>query len=85
MKYIVMSVKGVESIFTFPSTIDHDRMHEAITMIRFGHGHHWDRELRGDFPISAGFVQDGRCFGHSETLSLKSRGQADTVLLKGVS
>jgi hypothetical protein len=79
-----MAVDGVESIFIFPKIIDHDRMHEGITMIRFGYGNRWERKLR-DYPISAGFFENGKCFGESETLNLKSRGAVDTALITGAS
>lgn len=83
-KYIVMGLGGAESIFVFPSHVDHDHMAEAIGFIRFGRGRDWERKYRMDGePVSAGFVTDGVCHGHSETLGLKSRGDADTALLNG--
>jgi hypothetical protein len=84
MKYIVAVVDGAESIFVFPRDVDHDRMKEAIECIRFGSERNWRRKFRDGEVISAGFVEDGRCYGRSETLSLDSRGELDTALLRGV-
>jgi len=84
MKYIVMSLEGKEEIFVFPRTVDHDRMFEACERIRFGHGRDWNRKyLRNGECVGAGFVDGGKCHGHSETLGVKSRGEADTKLLAG--
>ena len=80
-KYIVVAIDGKESIFTFPKTVDHDRMYEAITAIRFGSGRNWERKLLHGEAISAGFVDDGKCYGRSETLNIESRGDLDTLLL----
>ena len=82
MKYIVTSLNDVEMIFTFPRSIDHDRMWEMIASIRFGTPQHWDRTLRGGEVISAGFVSNGKCHGHSETLQVCSRTLIDTALLQ---
>ena len=85
MKYVVVVVEGVESIFTFPRTVDHDRMHEAIEAIRFGSERNWSRKFREGEAIAAGFINEaGNCYGRSETLDLDSRGDADTALLRGV-
>lgn len=81
LKYIVTSLKGDEAIFVFPQSIDHNRMLEAIQMIRFGTEGSWNRDFRDETAISAGFVVDGQCSGYSETLGLKSRGKQDTDLL----
>jgi hypothetical protein len=80
MKYIVVVLEGVESIFTFPRSVDHDRMHEAIEAIRFGSERNWSRKFREGEAIAAGFVDGGVCHGRSETLDLDSRGEADTKL-----
>jgi hypothetical protein len=48
--------------------------------LRFGGDHDWHR--RQGEVVSAGFVVDGRCHGHSETLGIGSRGEVDTVLLQ---
>lgn len=83
MKYIVMEIDGKEEIFLFPRNINHDRFHESITTLRFDIGpRDWDRKLAGEFPISAGFVDNFRCHGRSETLNLDSRGDKDTLLLR---
>jgi hypothetical protein len=83
MKYIVAVVDGKESIFTFPRSVDHDRMAEAINAIRFGSEQNWSRKFRNGEVIAAGFVDGGSCHGRSETLDLKSRGDVDTLLLRG--
>lgn len=82
MKYIVMEVDGKELIFTFPRYVDHDRMLEGIQAVRLGPNMCWTRKFREGEAIAAGFVEGGRCIGHSETLGLKSRGDADTALLR---
>lgn len=81
MKYIVTVLEGKEVIFLFPRSVDHDRMKEALEAIRFGTSRDWCRKLRESEVISAGFVDRGICHGYSETLDLKSRGDADTALL----
>jgi len=83
MKYIVASLKGKEMIFVFPRSIDHDRMFEAIGAIRVGTGRNWSRDFRLNQPVSAGFIENGKCHGRSETLNLDSRGALDDILLRG--
>lgn len=83
MKYIVTSLEDKELIFIFPRDVDHDRMAEAIEAIRFGSSQNWERKLRKDGEmISAGFIDNGKCHGRSETLGINSRDDADTKLLK---
>ena len=82
MKYIVTRLGDKEGIFVFPRCVDHDRMWEAMQAIRFGDRGNWNRDLRDGEAISAGFVDGGTCHGRSETLNLKSRGTADTALLR---
>jgi hypothetical protein len=83
-KYIVAQVEGEPRIFVFPTAIDHDRMWQALECIRFGSDRDWKRSLRQEGSlISAGFVTDDYCHGHSETLGVECRGMADTLLLKG--
>jgi hypothetical protein len=82
-KYIVVDLDGSEQIFTFPKSVDHDRMLEALEAIRMGSDRDWSRAYRSGKVVSAGFVENGHCGGRSETLNLKSRGAVDTVLLKG--
>jgi hypothetical protein len=81
-KYLVIEHEGKESIFVFPKAVDHDRMAEALEAIRFGGSRDWVRKYKQGQVISAGFVVGGKCEGKSETLNLKSRPDADTVLLK---
>lgn len=82
MKYIVVELNGEEQIFIFPKSVDHDRMMEAIGAIRMGSERNWNRQYRDSDAISAGFVVNGCCQGHSETLQLKSRDEVDTALLR---
>lgn len=81
MKYICTeTLEGVQEIFTFPDTVDHDVMAESLMrMKKHTHGI-WERVVRE--PISAGFVGGTMCFGKSETLNLSSRPE-DTILLRG--
>ena len=79
MKYITTTqVNGVEEIFTFSNNIHHDCMAEVICRIRNQSHDDWERVNRT--PISAGFVEGGKCVGESESLKLKSRPE-DTILL----
>jgi hypothetical protein len=82
VKYIVVGLDGKEQIFVFPKTVDHDRMYEAMEVIRFGDSHNWERKLYDGKAISAGFITDGKCHGRSETLDLASRGDVDTKLFR---
>lgn len=82
MKYVVFNHEGVDLIFTFPRTIDHDRAAEAISTLRFGSDQNWRRSLRTSQPVSAGFINQGHCHGKSETLKLSSREDVDTTLLQ---
>lgn len=83
MKYLVAVVEGKESIFVFPRDVNHDRMAQALEVIRFDTaGGGWNRKYRDGDVISAGFVDLGICHGHSETLKLNSRGPIDTELLR---
>jgi len=80
MKYICTKQEnGVEEIFTFPKTVDHDAMAEVLGRIKDSTRGNWSRVWRE--PISAGFVGiDNCCHGKSETLGLESRDE-DTILL----
>lgn len=81
MKYICTETAGGEKeIFTFPGSVNHDVMAEAICRLK--------DNTRGPFtrisrqPISAGFINsDNCCHGESITLRLKSRPDEDTKLL----
>lgn len=81
MKYIcTVDPNGEEEIFVFPRSVNHDCMMEMIGRIKNKTHGDWQRIRRK--PISAGFVNNaGGCYGHSETLKLKSREQ-DTDILK---
>lgn len=82
-KYICFKDGDVEMIVVFPHTIDHDRMFESLQMTSFD----VDRKSREWYDIdllSAGFVySSGECYGRSETLDIDSRGDIDTLILKG--
>lgn len=82
MKYIVVSLNAEEQIFTFPRSIDHDRMMEAIGAAKVGRGANWERPYRPSTAIAAGFIDNGVCHGKSESLKLASRGAVDTALLQ---
>ena len=82
-KYVVISLHGKESIFVFPKEIDHDRFVEGLQAIRFGATHRWERKYRDGDVVSAGFVENGECVGHSVTLDKSSRPDLDTALLRG--
>lgn len=82
MKYICTEDKeGKEEIFTFPNSIDHDAMADALSRIKNQTWGQWERVRR--MPISAGFVGvDGKCYGNSETLGLESRNDTDSKILE---
>jgi hypothetical protein len=72
MKYIVFKSPRGDAPVLFP----HEFTHSWVA-----------GELRPLKPLAAGFVEMGadgqiRCFGHSSSLNLASRGQADTELLR---
>jgi len=84
MKYIVLQHENEEFFFQFPnhSKISHKNFAEIIKRIQvhdlFGN---WTREFGVADVVSAGFVdKSGACFGHSESLDLKSREDIDTQL-----
>ena len=81
MKYIVTrSEEGLEEIFIFCATINHDAMAEVIECIKNRTREPWHRVYRR--PVSAGFVNAaGLCHGNSESLRLASRPE-DTKLLQ---
>ena len=79
MKYIVTKTdEGKEEIFVFPREINHDCMAQAIYNIKDQMHGDWKRIYRE--PVSAGFIEGGKCVGKSETLRLDSR-PSDTLLL----
>lgn len=92
MKYIVTEREEngnrIEEIFVFDVNINHDCFGELVGKFKNSTWGRWVRVQRK--PISAGFVEirphDGTmaCYGESETLKLKSRGDEDTKLLTGV-
>jgi len=79
-KYVVVQPEGgQEQIFIFPKSVNHDDFADIVSNIKEGDGRNWTRPYRK--PISAGFTDGERCYGHSETLGLESR-QVDTALLR---
>lgn len=91
MKYIVTEREEngnrIEEIFVFDVNINHDCFGELAGKFKNSTWGNWHRVPRK--PISAGFVEfrvrDGviGCYGESESLKLKSRGDIDTKLLTG--
>ena len=81
VKYIVVldEEKGRELMFTFPCSIYHDDFAEIITDVKHRDGRN-DWERRYLKPVSAGFVNSGKCSGRSEMLNLESRPEIDTVI-----
>jgi hypothetical protein len=80
-KYIVTTRgDGIEEIFIFPSTVDHDAMMESLESIKNQTCGNWDRIFR--LPISAGFTDGIKCWGRSETLNLNSRTKDSEILSK---
>ena len=75
-----MQHAGEESMFVFPTVVDHDRMFEALECIRFGEERDWVRKYHQGQAISAGFIINGICSGRSETLDLNSRDEIDTAI-----
>lgn len=72
MKYVVFAAPRGDAPVLFP----HDFTHSWVA-----------GELRPLKPVSAGFVEitatgDIRCFGHSSSLNLPSRGETDAALVR---
>lgn len=80
MKYIVtVTDDGKEEIFIFPCSVPHNVMAESVARMKNKSYDDWKRISRT--PVSAGFIQGGKCVGNSESLRISSREQ-DTELLK---
>lgn len=82
MKYIcTISEEGMEEIFIFPKTVNHNAMAAALGVMKDNPRGDWKLIIRK--PISAGFVTPhGICHGESISLGMASRGDEDTELLK---
>lgn len=83
MKYIVTEDQDnndKEEIFIFDQAIHHDCMMEMIGRIKNQSHGNWNRHHR--VAIAAGFTDGTHCWGHSETLGLKSREKKDSVLIR---
>lgn len=79
MKFITTQDRdGKEELFIFPRNINHDAMAEVLGYIKNQTHGNWSRVFRK--PISAGFIEGGKCCGMSESLKLKARPE-DTALL----
>ena len=71
IKYVVFEFIDEEFIVIFPEILTHIELAEAVTkMSEYGE------------PISGGFIEHGKCVGESISLNMKSRGEADTLLLE---
>ena len=64
-KYIVIEIFGLESMIVFPPCVKHSDVAASIP----------------GTTLSAGFIKDGCCYGHSESLEKDSRGKMDGELL----
>lgn len=82
-KFITIKTEeGVELIFTFPDAVAHIWMLEAVHTVKQGGPQNWIRPYGAAPCISAGFVMNGTCYGHSESLNIGARlGGLDTALL----
>lgn len=81
MKYVVMKDEDdKETIFIFDESIHHDCLAEMVGRIKNQSGGNWRRVHRT--PVAAGFTDGVKCWGHSETLNLSSRGEEDAKLIK---
>lgn len=79
MKYIVTTTEsGDEEIFIFPSSVNHSIFAESICAMRNQRHGSWKRIRRE--PVSAGFIEGGKCVGNSESLGLRAR-EIDSSLL----
>ena len=72
MKFVTFDGYEGEKIIVFPAIIQHSDFARSVTQMSYN----------GLHPISGGFVIDGQCVGESISLRMKSRGEADTALLK---
>jgi hypothetical protein len=81
LKYITtLNEESEREIFTFPNSVNHDCMAEALSCIKDQTHNPWERVSRT--PVSAGFVSAANeCYGESESLGLESLGHADSSLL----
>ncbi len=78
MKYIVTKdEKGKEEMFTFPDSVHHNVMADAVSYLKNQTHDNWKRINRD--VVSAGFIEGGVCVGKSESLGLSSRPE-DTEL-----
>lgn len=83
MKYIVTQDEdnnNREEIFIFDQIIHHDCMMEMIGRIKNQSHGNWNRQHR--VAIAAGFTDGRKCWGYSETIGLKSRGDKDSDLIQ---
>jgi hypothetical protein len=76
MTKFITFIGGIEEkqIVIFPSSIQHSDFANAVKALSY-------EKLR---TISGGFVVNGECVGKSISLGMKSRGKADTILLKNL-
>jgi|TARA_B100001079_G_C15938343_1_gene309560 hypothetical protein len=72
-KYVVFEYFSEEFIIIFPETLTHAELASGVTKM--------SKYMN---PISGGFIEHGKCVGESISLDMKSRGDTDTLLLKGL-
>lgn len=82
-KYIVIEAEGREMLFVFPALVSHNEMFETIKTLRKATPtHDWNRPYHRAVIVSAGFANNGVCYGCSISLDVASRPNIDTVLLQ---
>ena len=74
IKYVVFDFLGEEYIVIFPELLTHIEVAKSVTKM--------SKYME---PISGGFIEHGECMGESISLDMKSRGEADTLLLEKLS
>ncbi len=74
MKYVSFGGYNGEQIIIFPKKIQHSHFADSIKKLSFG----------TMYPISGGFIVDGKCVGRSESLRMDSRGDRDTALISNL-
>lgn len=77
-KYFVLKKDDKEYFVTFPNCqeMSHKNMAEVVRRVRVDGDRHddWCRSFGHSEIVSAGFMDaDGNCYGHSESLGIKSR------------
>ena len=68
LKYIIVKKGFFESAIVFPAGISHDSFLPSF----------------GVNIVSAGFIEDGKCGGRSESLNIDSRGDHDQLFVEQI-